>query len=144
MTNSLLYDLVSQMYVYSPEHEAPRDAIFQSEAEVIRSLADKGNCVIIGRCADYVLRNRANCLKVYLQASLPFRVERIVKTEQMEETAAIQKIRQMYRRRADNYHYYTQRLWGQAGNYDLTVSTELGMPAVEEIIVKALEAKATC
>lgn len=144
MTNSLLYDLVSQMYVYSPEHEAPRDAIFQSEAEVIRSLADKGNCVIIGRCADYVLRKRANCLKVYLQASLPFRVERIVKTEQMEETAARQKIRQMDRRRADNYHYYTQRLWGQAGNYDLTVSTELGMPAVEEIIVKALEAKATC
>lgn len=67
-----------------------------------------------------------------------------MKTEQMEETAARQKIRQMDRRRADNYHYYTQRLWGQAGNYDLTVSTELGVPAVEEIIVKALEAKATC
>lgn len=60
MTNSFLYDLMSQMYIYSDTREAPRDAIFESEGKVIRELADKGNCVIIGRCADYILRDRRN------------------------------------------------------------------------------------
>lgn len=58
ITNSFLYDLVSQMYIYSDTRGAPRDAIFESEGEVIHSLADQGNCVILGRCADYFLRDR--------------------------------------------------------------------------------------
>ena len=62
MTNSFLYDLISQMYIYSDTQEAPRDAIFESEGEVIRSLADQGNCVILGRCADYFLSPRAGRL----------------------------------------------------------------------------------
>ena len=53
MANSFLYDLVTQMYIYSDTQEAPRDAIFESEGRVIRELAEKGNCVILGRCADY-------------------------------------------------------------------------------------------
>ena len=54
MTNSFLYDLVNQMYIYSATREAPQDAIFESEGNVIRELAEKGSCVILGRCADYM------------------------------------------------------------------------------------------
>ena len=141
MTNSFLYDLMSQMYIYSDTREAPRDAIFESEGKVIRELADKGNCVIIGRCADYILRDRPDCLKVYLHASQNYRVKRIIKTENLSEKEALQKVRQMDRRRSDNYHYYTRRIWGHSGNYDLTIDTEMGAESVQEIICRTLELK---
>lgn len=139
MTNSFLYDLVSQMYIYSDTQEAPRDAIFESEGEVIRSLADQGNCIILGRCADYFLRDRRDCLKVYLHAPEDYRVKRIMNTENLSEENARQKVRRMDRRRSDNYHYYTRRIWGHSKNYDLTIDTSIGAEAVEEIIRSALE-----
>lgn len=139
MTNSFLYDLISQMYIYSDTQEAPRDAIFESEGEVIRSLADQGNCVILGRCADYFLRDRHDCLKVYLHAPEDYRVKRIMDTENLSEENARQKARRMDRRRSDNYHYYTRRIWGHSKNYDLTIDTSIGAEAVEEIICRTLE-----
>ena len=139
MTNSFLYDLVSQMYIYSDTQEAPRDAIFESEGKVIRSLADQENCVILGRCTDYFLRERPNCLKVYLHAPEDYRVKRIMDTENLSEEDARQKVRRMDRRRSDNYHYYTRRIWGHSKNYDLTIDTSLGAEAVEEIIRRTLE-----
>ena len=142
MTNSFLYDLVNQMYIYSDTQEAPRDAIFESEGEVIRRLADQGNCVILGRCADYFLRDRQDCLKVYLHAPEDFRVKRIMDTEDLSEEDARRKVRRMDRRRSDNYHYYTRRIWGHSGNYDLTIDTGIGAEAVEEIIRRTLELKA--
>ena len=66
MTNSLLYDLVNQMCLNTDrQDEAPKDKIFEAECQVVRNLAKKGNCVIVGRCADYVLKNSGNCLKVF-------------------------------------------------------------------------------
>ena len=141
MTNSFLYDLVNQMYIYSDTQEAPRDAIFESEGEVIHSLADQGNCVILGRCADYFLRDRQDCLKIYLHAPEDYRVKRIMDTEDLSEEDARRKVRRMDRRRSDNYHYYTRRIWGHSGNYDLTIDTGIGAEAVEEIIRRTLELK---
>lgn len=139
MTNSFLYDLVSQMYIYSDEHDAPRDKIFESEANVIRQLASKGNCVILGRCADYILKDRPCCLKVYMRASEEYRTKRIMSTEQLSEKEAQQKILQNDRRRADNYRYYTRRIWGLAKNYDLTIDTELGEETVIDLVSKTLD-----
>ena len=139
MTNSFLYDLISQMYIYSDTQEAPRDAIFESEGEVIRSLAGQGNCVILGRCADYFLRDRHDCLKVYLHAPEDYRVKRIMYTENLSEEDARQKVRKMDHRRSDNYHYYTRRIWGHSKNYNLTIDTSIGAEAVEEIICRTLE-----
>lgn len=62
MTNSLLYDLVNQMYAYQTDSESPKDKIFRAESDAIREIAAKGNCVIVGRAADYVLRECPNCL----------------------------------------------------------------------------------
>lgn len=141
MTNSFLYDLMSQMYVYSETQESPHDEIFESEAGVIRNLAEKGNCVIVGRCADYVLEDRPDTLKVYLHASEDFRTKRIMKTENLSKEDALQKIRRMDRRRSDNYRYYAHRIWGRAQNYDLTVNTEIGTDAVQNMIKDLLELK---
>ncbi len=141
MSNSFLYDLMNQMYVYSDTHATPRDEIFESEAAVIRRLADEGNCVIVGRCADYILRNRVNTLKVYLHASEDFRTKRVMEIDNLTREDAVQKIRRMDRRRSDNYRYYTRRIWGQAQNYDLTINTEIGTEAVQNMIREMLEIK---
>ncbi len=58
MTSSFLYDLVNQMYMYAqPDEEAPKDKIYEAESKVVRELAAKGNCVIVGRCSDYTLKD---------------------------------------------------------------------------------------
>lgn len=141
MTNSLLYDLVNQMYIYSSDHKAPQDEIFESEAKVIRELAAKESCVIVGRCGDYILREQPNCLRIFLHASLPYRIGRICRAENLNEKDAKQKIVQTDQHRADNYRYYTHQLWGHAPNYDLTLDTELGDELVQNIIIKALAQK---
>lgn len=141
MTNSFLYDLVNQMYIYSDTQEAPQDKIFESEASVIKELAAKGCCVIVGRCADYVLREHPNCLKVYLHASEEYRTGRIMKAENLNHDDALRKVRQTDRRRADNYRYYTRRIWGHSRNYDLTVNTEIGPDAVQDVICRMMELK---
>lgn len=138
LTNGLLYDLMSQMYIYSSNKEAPRDEIFESEANVIRSLVQKGNCVIIGRCADQILHNRPNTLKVFLHAPESYRVQRIMQNENLTQAAATHKIHKMDRRRADNYAYFTRAIWGHAVNYDLTLDTSIGEENVIHLIIQRL------
>ena len=117
------------------------DNLFNYQAKIIKDLAAKESCVIIGRCADYVLRKRPNCLKVYLHASEEYRTARIMKAESLNHDDALWKVRQIDRRRADNYRYYTQRIWGHSRNYDLTVNTEIGPEAVQDVICRMMELK---
>lgn len=141
MKNSLLYDLMNQMYIYSADHDAPKDAIFQSESDVIRTLASKEDCVIVGRCADYILKDHPNCLKVFLHAPLSFRINRIMRTENLDGETARQKIMQTDKSRADHYHYYTHKIWGLATNYDITLNTEYGESVIENLLIKAQACK---
>ena len=120
------------------EEEAPKDKIFEAEAKVICELAEKGNCVIVGRCSDYVLRDRANVLKLFFSASLENRVKRVMERLNLTEKEAEHKIRKEEKHRADNYHYYTGRMWGAAANYDITLNTDLGVDYIEETVRRAL------
>ena len=140
MTNSLLYDLVNQAYIYraDQEQEAPKDKIFEAESRVVRELAEKGNCVIVGRCSDYVLRNNKNCLKIFFSASIENRVRRVVERLHISEKEAKQKIQKEDKWRADNYRYYTGRIWGAAENFDLTVNTALGEDYIETCVKGAM------
>lgn len=141
MTNSLLYDLVNQMYQYRDEkEEAPKDKIFDAESKVIRDLADKGNCVIIGRCSDYVLRDDDRVLKVFFTAPMESRIERVMKRLGVESGNAQHRIRKEDKYRADNYRYYTGRIWGASANFDLTINTDLGIDFIEKCIDDALKA----
>lgn len=135
MTNSFLYDFVNQMYLYgSREEDAPKDKIFEAEANVIRELAAKGNCVIIGRCSDYVLRDNKNVLKVFLSAPVESRTKRVMQRLGVSEKEAAQRIRREDKRRADNYRYYTGRIWGLAGNYDIALNTDMGIKNLVDYI----------
>lgn len=104
MTNSLIYDLVNQMYLNADmQDEAPKDKIFEAECQVVRNLAKKGNCVIVGRCADYVLRNSGNCLKVFFSAPLMSRIRRVAQRQNISEGEAKATVQKNEKLRADNY-----------------------------------------
>ena len=131
MTNSLIYDLVNQMYLNADmQDEAPKDKIFEAECQVVRNLAKKGNCVIVGRCADYVLRNSGNCLKVFFSAPLVSRIRRVAQRQNISEGEA---------KHTDQKNDYTRRLWGAAGNFDLSLNTDLGEEYIENCIRSAMK-----
>lgn len=140
MTNSLIYDLVNQMYLNADmQDEAPKDKIFEAECQVVRNLAKKGNCVIVGRCADYVLRNSGNCLKVFFSAPLMSRIRRVAQRQNISEGEAKATVQKNEKLRADNYRYYTRRMWGAAGNFDLSLNTDLGEEYIENCIRSAMK-----
>lgn len=137
MTNSLLYDLVSQMKM-TEDYETPKDKIYDAECKAIRELAAKGNCVIVGRCADQVLKDNPNCLKVFLHASIDSRMHAIMERRNLNEKDARAAILKEDKRRGVNYHYYTGKNWGAAENYQISLDTDLGYEYVAESIEKAL------
>ena len=138
MTNSLLYDLVNQMYAYSPDTPAPKDEIFQAESQAIQKLAETENCIIIGRCSDYVLKDHPHCLRVFLGSSFEIRVERLMESKNLPKKEAEQEIRLEDRRRRDNYRYYTRQPWGFSPNYHLTLDTSLGTDYCVDLILQTL------
>ena len=140
MTSSFLYDLVNQMYMYAQaDEEAPKDKIYEAESKVVKELAEKGNCVIVGRCSDYVLRDNRNCLRVFFSAPMDNRMKRVMERLHLSEKDARQKIQKEDKWRADNYRYYTGRIWGAAGNFDLTVNTAFGEDYIEMCIREAMK-----
>lgn len=138
MTNSLLYDLVHEMYAYSDEYHPPKDKIFEAEAKVIREAAEKESCVIVGRCADAILKDDPRCVSVFLSAPLKERIQTVMKRDNLDEKGAKHKIEQTDRRRADNYRYYTRRIWGMSGNYQMCIDTSLGEEYVLETVTELL------
>lgn len=134
LTNSLLYDLVNHMYTF-PETESPKDKIFDAQSKVIREIAAKGHCVIVGRCADQILKDRTDCLNVFLHAPLTNRIKRVMSKKNLTEKEAKNLILKEERRRADNYHYYTRQIWGASANYHLSLDTSLGYDYVMDVIL---------
>lgn len=134
LTNSLIYDLVNHMYTF-PETESPKDKIFDAQSKVIREIAAKGHCVIVGRCADQILKDRTDCLNVFLHAPLTNRIKRVMSKKNLTEKEAKNLILKEERRRADNYHYYTRQIWGASANYHLSLDTSLGYDYVMDVIL---------
>jgi cytidylate kinase len=141
MTNSLLYDLVNQMYLYDKDSKATKEAIFEAQANIMKELAAKGNCVIVGRCGDYILRNHPGMISLFLHAPETYRRERVAKTEQISKEEAAKKIAKTDRMRAENYHYFTKRQWGMGENYTLCMDTTLGEDCMDSMVMEVLENK---
>ena len=100
------------------------DNLFNYQAKVIKELAAKESCVIVGRCSDYVLRNEENLVSVFVRAGIDFRTERIMKSYDMKEKSALDYILKTDKRRSSFYNFYTNRIWGSVDNYDISVNTE--------------------
>ena len=114
------------------------DFLWNIQCSVILQLADKGPCVIVGRNADYILKDRQDALHVYVFADAPYRAERIVRLYGESEKSPEQRLNEKDKRRRVNYQHYTGRTWGQAQNYDLCLDTGvLGEECCKDVIVKA-------
>ncbi len=137
-THSLLYSL------YTMGNDLPLgDQVFILQSRIIKQLAEEGPCVILGRCGDYVLRERKDVLRVFVYAPLDFRRE-YAKTNPLVKGSTEKEIRDEIdktdKRRAAYYNYYTQNRWGDAHNYDLALNAALGKEACVNMILTAVEA----
>ena len=118
------------------------DALFQMQSDAIRKLASEKSCLFIGRCADYILRDNPHCVNIFISASLPFRVERISRIENISATKAEEKINHVEKRRAEFYNYYSNKRWGAAESYHLCIdSSMLGIAKTTDFIEEFVRAK---
>ena len=112
------------------------DFLWNVQCNVILQIADKGPCVIVGRNADYILKDHPEALHVYVFADVPYRAERIVRLYGESEKTPEQRLAEKDKRRRVNYHHYTGRTWGQAQNYDICLDTGvLGLEQCADIVV---------
>ncbi len=102
-----------------------QDQIYFSQARIIKELPEKGPCVIVGRCADHILRDRKDVLNVFIHADMEFKKKRCVERKQFSEEDAEDMIRRRDKLRADHYRYYTDRKWGDPFNYHLCLDSSM-------------------
>ena len=148
-TKSLLYTLVTgsdlRFMNSSIQYEMPiNDKLFITQSEIIKNLADKSSCVIVGRCADYVLRDSAQkCLHLFIYADLEDRIKRISQKYDLTPEKAKDKIHKIQKSRKAYCNYYSNREWGNVSNYDLCVNTgKLGLEKAADVICEFVK-KAT-
>ena len=112
-----------------------QESLFKFQSDAIKKAADEGSCVFVGRCADYVLRDRSNMVSVFITASLEFRIQQVMTKEHLDHAAARRFIEQRETTRASYYNYYTGKKWGSAASYDLCIDASvLGLQATERLI----------
>jgi len=116
--------------------------IFLAQFDTIRRIAGQGPCVIVGRCADYVLRDYDDVLNVFVKADVDHRVKRIVRYNGADPLKAEDILRKADKQRAAYYNYFATGTWGDVSNYDLCVDTgTLGIEGCVEVILKCIEIK---
>ena len=114
-----------------------QDKIWNIQSRVIEELAEKGPCVVVGRCADYILREKANCLNVFIHASMEKRAQRIVQEYGEREESPEQRLRDKDKRRAAYHRFYTDMKWGHSQNYHICLdSGTLGIDKCVALIVQ--------
>lgn len=114
-----------------------QDKMFSIQSRIIEELANEGPCVIVGRCADFVLRDKADCLNVFIHASMEKRAERIVKEYGERAESPEKRLKEKDKRRAAYHRFYTDMKWGHAQNYHVCLdSGEFGIEKCAEIIAQ--------
>ena len=112
------------------------DMVHEAQRKVILELAKKGSCVIIGRNADYILKDRDDVLNVFIHGNMPEKTQRIVRLYNLDEKKAVKMMADTDKRRMTNYNFYTEQRWGMAGNYTLALnSSVLGYDMCQKIIM---------
>ena len=116
------------------------DNLYCAQCKVIRSICEKGSCVIVGRTADYVMRDHPGMLSVFIHAPEELSARAVVERgEAVSDDEALEKLRKCDRERESYYNYFTNRHWGKADNYDLTFnSARLPLDSILPIILKAV------
>lgn len=130
-TNSFLYSIAMGMGSYSNQEYGYAslsidDRIFLAQSEIIRKVADEGPCVIVGRCADYILKERDDLINIFVCANIDARIKRVVEEYQVPKEKAAETILRQDKRRANYYRFHANEKWGNVMNYDLSIRTDFG------------------
>jgi len=116
------------------------DKLYTIQYNIIKELADKEPCIIVGRCADYILRDRKDCFNVFIYADMDFRIERTVNIYKVNTKDPQKFLEDRDKKRKLYYKYNTDRNWGEVENYDLCVkSSVIGLDAASDLIVAAVK-----
>ena len=117
------------------------ESLFQIQSDVIRKVAAEGSCVLVGRCAAYILRDESNCLNVFVTARMEDRIKRVLEyNNELKENEVEEFINKADKSRSAYYNYYTDKVWGAAASYDLCVnSSYYGIKATVDYILTFLE-----
>lgn len=144
-TNSLLYSIAMGMSAYSTRdigftHLSLDDQLYLAQSNVIRKVAQEGSCVIVGRCADYILKDYENVVNVFIWAELEARKKRAIEIYHLNPDKAEGEIIKTDKRRANYYNYHASEKWGRAENYHLSIRSDyIGIDQSVECILRYLE-----
>lgn len=124
-TNSLLYSLIMGVHNSTQTGILPdNDKLFNIQADIIRGAAEKGSCVVLGRCSNYILREEKRLVRVFLKADMDFRKARYERLYDMPEKGTVEEtIEKRDKKRASYFKFYTGQRWEDIDNYDLVINT---------------------
>lgn len=146
-TDSFLYMLAMNTFTMNTsinpfDNTLSSDKLFNKQAEVIQEIADKGDAIIVGRCAGYILREEPKCIRIYLCADKEFRVKRIMESDHLDEKEAMKKIHSMDKKRDSYFGYYAGQDWKACNTYDLTICTNaIGIDKAVDLICQYIDLK---
>ncbi|MBQ4139754.1 MAG: cytidylate kinase-like family protein [Clostridia bacterium] len=146
-SSSLLYTLaMGSSYINSAAHNMNipiSDKLFMTQSEIIREIAAEGSCVIVGRCADHVLRQEENRISIFVYAPRDFKVDRIIERhEGVDEKQAKDLSQKTDKRRINYYNYYTGKKWGSPENYHIMIdSSVLGIEGTAQALAEIIRKK---
>ncbi len=127
-TNSLLYSIAMGMSAYGNQENgftqlSLDDRIYLAQSKVIRKVAEEGPCVIVGHCADYILKEYKNVVNIFVYADMDFRLDRAIRLDNLDPAKAESEIIKKDKRRANYYNYHSGEKWGKVTNYHLAVDS---------------------
>ncbi len=144
-TNSLLYSIAMGMNVFSNQDAGMTalsldDRIFLAQSNVIRKVAEEGPCVIVGRCADYILKDRSDVVNLFISASVDFRIHRSIQIDMLPESRAAEIVLKKDKSRGNYYKYHSGERWDNVMNYDMALRSDLcGIEGTVECIRNYLD-----
>lgn len=145
-TNSFLYALSTGAHthhtaMFTGIHMPMTDKAFIACSQVIKEIAENESCIIVGRCADSILKDHENLFRVFIHADMKDRVDRICEFEKISRTEATTLIKKQDKKRASYHNFYADTKWGSTKTYDLCINSKIGIEKAAEIIKYAAEHK---
>lgn len=144
-SNSLLYSIAMGMNAYGNQelgisNVSLDDQIYLAQTNVIQKVAQEGPCVIVGRCADYILKEKPGVINVFIWADINYRIKRVMETDKLTEAKAVERIHKIDKGRANYYNYHSSDKWGKIENYHLSIRSDyIGMDRCADCIKSYVE-----
>ena len=136
----MLLRYLSMDNIFNEENLSDDDKLFIAQSKIIKEAGEKGNCIIVGRCADVVLDNCPNCFNIFISADVDFAKKRVAEEFHLTEDEAIDYIKKTNQLRRNHYNYYTGRNWGEASRYDMYIkSSKIGVDKAVEAVYNAIK-----